>query len=104
MRGTRCAFVCCVLLQPHVFIRTQESFSALGFDELHVQFGRHRNGALLVGFSDAVGEGGDAALLEVLVHEGVHNGVVETIEEPDGLNNGNDHVECDSIVFFLQVI
>lgn len=76
----------------------------MGFDELHAKFGPHHGVALLVGLSDAVGEGGDAALLEVLVHEGIHDGIVEAVEEPDGLYNGDNHVQCDSVVFLLQVI
>lgn len=51
-----------------------------------------------------MGEGGDAALLEVLVHEGVHDGIVEAVEKPNGLNNGDDHVQCDSVIFLLKVI
>ncbi len=81
-----------MLLRAVALIGFQEGFSALGFDELHAQFGPHHGAALLVGLSDAVGEGGDAALLEVLVHEGIHDGIVEAVEEPDGLNDGDDHV------------
>ena len=76
----------------------------MGFDELHGQFGRRHSTALLAGFSDAVGEGGDAALLEILIHEGIHDGIVEAVEEANGLNNGDDHVNRDSVVFLFQVI
>lgn len=74
------------------------------FNELHAHFGHHHSCNLLVRLSDAVGEGGDAALLEVLVHKGVHDGIVEAVEEPDGLNDGDDHVERDSVIFLLQVV
>lgn len=73
----------------------------MGFDELHGQFGRHHDVTLRIRFSDAVGEGRDAAFLEVLVHESVHDGIVEAVEEPNGLNNGDDHVKFDSIIFLL---
>lgn len=86
------------------FVRHNEGFSALGFDELYAQFGRHHSRTLRFGFPEAVGEGGDAALLKVLVHEGVHDGVVEAVEEPDGLNDSDDHVQRDSVVFLLQVV
>lgn len=59
---------------------------------------------MLVGFAEAVGEGGDAALFELLVHEGVDDGVVEAVEEADGLNDGDDHVERDLAVLVLQVV
>lgn len=93
-----------MLLRAVAFVWLQEGFSASGFDELHAQ-PRHRRGdALLVGFADALGEGGDAALFEVLVHERVHNGIVEAVEEPDGLNDGDDRVQGYAVIFLLQVI
>lgn len=73
-------------------------------DELHTESGCHGGSPLLVRFADAVGEGGDTALFEVLVHEGVHNGVVEAVKESDCLNDGYDHIKRDSVVFLLQVI
>jgi len=75
----------------------------LRFDELHARFGPRRGDALRVRLLNAVGEGGHAALLEVLVHEGVHDGIVEAVEEPDGLNNGDDHVEGDSVILVFQI-
>lgn len=76
----------------------------MGFDELHAQSGPHRSATLLVRFADAMGEGGHAALFEILIHEGIHDRIVEAVEEPDGLNNGDYHVKCDSVIFLLQVI
>lgn len=76
----------------------------MGFDELHGQFRRRCGAALLVRFSDAVGQGGDAALLEILIHEGIHDRIVEAVEEPNGLNNGDDHVKFHPVIFLLQVI
>lgn len=98
------AFLCWVPLWTVACARLDEGFSTLRSDELHAQFGRRHDSSPLVRFLYAVGEGGDAALLEVLVHEGVHDGIVEAVEEPDGLNNGDDHVDCDSVVFLLQII
>lgn len=74
------------------------------FNELHTQSGHCTGTALLVGFSDAVGQGGDAALFEVLIHEGIHDRIVEAVEEPNGLNNGDEHGKCHPVVFLLQVI
>lgn len=91
-------------LQAIAFVWLQEGFSTLGFDELHTQSRRRHSATLLGRLSNAVGEGGEATLLEVLVHEGVDDGIVEAVEEPDGLNSGDDHVECDSVIFVLQVI
>lgn len=76
----------------------------MGFDVLHTEFGRHHGTSLLVGFSDALRERGHAALLEILVHEGVHDGVVEAVEEADGLDDSDDHVDRDAVVLVLQVI
>lgn len=104
MCRARRAFLCWALLRAVAFVWLKEGFPALGFDVLHAQFGRHHSATWLVGFPDTLGEGGDATLLEVLVHEGVHDGVVEAVEEPDGLNYGNDHVERDAVIFVLQVI
>lgn len=55
-------------------------------------------------FTEAVGEGRDAALLEVFIHEGINNWIVEAVEEPNGLNYSDDHVQGDSIVLLLQII
>lgn len=86
------------------FIGLHKGFSPLGFNEVQAQFGRHHSSALLVRFPDALGEGGDAALLEILVHEGIYNGIIKAVEEPDGLNDGDDHVNRDSVIFVLEVI
>lgn len=83
------------------FIGLNKGFSPLGFDEVQAQFGRHHSSALLVRFPDALGEGGDAALLEILIHEGIHNGIIKAVEEPNGLNDGDDHINCDSVIFVL---
>ena len=71
---------------------------------MHAEFGPRSGNHLLVGFADALGQRGDAALLEVLVHEGVDDGIVEAVEEADGLDHGDDHVDRDAIVFILQII
>lgn len=93
-----------VLLQVPGLVRLHEGLPALGFDKVHAEFGRRHGGHLLVGLSDALGEGGDAALLEILVHEGVHDWIVEAVEEADGLDHGDDHVDGDAVVFVLQII
>lgn len=104
VRGARGALLGRVLLGAVVLARLEEGLSALGLDELHAHLGRRLGSALLAGSPDAVGQSGDAALLEVLVHEGVNDGIVEAVEEADGLDNGHDHVEGDAVVFLLQVI
>lgn len=92
-----------------------EGLPALRSDELNVQLGRRpprttchpHHGprlSLRLRLAHAVGEGGDAALLEVLVHEGVDDGVVEAVEEADGLDDGDDHVQRDVVVLLLNVV
>ena len=75
-----------------------------GLAEMHAVVGPVAGAALVVGLAEARGECGDAALLEVLVHEGVDDRVVEGVEEANGLHHRNDHVNGDLIVVFLQVI
>lgn len=87
-----------------VALRFHEGLSALGLDELYSQIGRHHGPRLLGGLSHAVRQRRDAALLKVLVHEGVDDGVVEAVEEADGLDDGDDHVERHSVVFLFQVV
>lgn len=84
--------------------RLDESFSSLGLDEVDAESWDRRGAVLLVGFADAVGQSGNAGLLEVLVHEGVDNGVVKAVEEADGLDDGDDHVHRDAVVFVLQIV
>lgn len=92
-----------------------EGLPALRSDELNAQLGRRTprtachphhlpRQSLRLWLAHTVGEGGDAALLEVLVHEGVDDGVVEAVEEADGLYDGDDHVQRDVVVFLLQVV
>lgn len=103
--GAGRAFLRRAPLRPPGFVRLHEGFPALGLDEVHAEFGRRRRrGHLLVGLPDALGEGGDAALLEVLVHEGVDDGIVEAVEEADGLDHGDDRVDRDAVVFVLQIV
>lgn len=102
-------------LRAVALVGQDEGLPALRSDELNAQLGRrptrtprtHRRRPrqnLRLRLAHAVGEGGDAALLEVLVHEGVDDGVVEAVEEADGLDDGDDHVQRDVVVLLLQVV
>lgn len=58
----------------------------------------------MVRFTETVGEGRNTALLEVLIHEGIHDWIVEAVEESNGLNNGDDHVQGDAVILLFQII
>ena len=54
--------------------------------------------------SAALGEGEDKILLNVLVHKGIDDRVVEGVGEADGLGDGHDNFHCDVVEPLIQVI
>lgn len=75
-----------------------------GFGEVHAEVGPLNGAALLDGTPQVHRKRGHAVLLEVLVHEGVDDGVVEGVGEADGLHHSDDHVHRDLVVVLLQLV
>lgn len=74
------------------------------FGEVHAEVWPLYGAALVAGTPQVGRKSGNAVLLEVLVHEGVDDGVVEGVGEADGLDHCDDHVHRDLVVVLLQVI